>query len=225
MAVSVLGKNFEIRVMEESGSLDVQGREVRCDCTRWRDSVSSRGSVDGGSDMAVVAGSEVGESDGDWSEEGQVLLGVGGHEARQGRVESSRKKLDQVVIVSESEPNLLGNSLEKGNIGVNCVLPLVLAASESMLVDGDHTKKVSGMLENVVENTPILHQVNEGERRLVGPIQENLNLAIGPPTHRPMVLKTKTRDIPFIVPTQIFTEEVASDGGVSSNDDSESQMV
>jgi hypothetical protein len=40
-----------------------------------------------------------------------------------------------------------------------------------------------------------------------------------------MVLKTKTRDIPFIVPTQIFTEEVASDGGVSSNDDSESQMV
>jgi hypothetical protein len=40
-----------------------------------------------------------------------------------------------------------------------------------------------------------------------------------------MVLKTKTRDIPFIVLTQIFTEEVARDGGVSSNDDSESQMV
>jgi hypothetical protein len=75
MVVMVLGKKFKIQVMEEGTVGDDRG--VRCcgGCNVWREAASSKGSIDGGSVLAV--GLEEDCSDGDWSECGQVLLGMG----------------------------------------------------------------------------------------------------------------------------------------------------
>ncbi|MCH92530.1 endonuclease/exonuclease/phosphatase family protein, partial [Trifolium medium] len=80
MTISVLGKNFVIRVMEEGGVGNEEVVSCSCRCKLWRDVVSSRGSADGGSVAAVVAGSVDEGSDDGWSENGQVLLGVGRQE-------------------------------------------------------------------------------------------------------------------------------------------------
>jgi hypothetical protein len=73
MVVSVLGKKFVIRVMEEVWAMDVNGESKGCRCQMRREITSSKGSMDGGS---VVAGSEEGNDDG-WSKNGHVLLGGG----------------------------------------------------------------------------------------------------------------------------------------------------
>ncbi|MCI63611.1 hypothetical protein A2U01_0084868, partial [Trifolium medium] len=67
MAIVVLGKKFVIKVIEEVG--EVVDGESRCcgGCVGWREGVSSRGSVDDGSVMAVAVGSSEDGSDGDWS--------------------------------------------------------------------------------------------------------------------------------------------------------------
>ncbi|MCI37445.1 hypothetical protein A2U01_0058669, partial [Trifolium medium] len=57
MTISVLGKNFVIRVMEEGGVGNDEVVRGGWRCNLWHDVVSSRGSADGSSVVAVVAGS------------------------------------------------------------------------------------------------------------------------------------------------------------------------
>jgi hypothetical protein len=69
LAVFVLGKKFVIRIMEEVGGGREDEMDRRCcgDCARWREEPSVKGSFDGGSAMAAVAGSAGGGSDEGWS--------------------------------------------------------------------------------------------------------------------------------------------------------------
>ncbi|MCI43770.1 hypothetical protein A2U01_0065008, partial [Trifolium medium] len=61
--------------------------------------------------MVVVEGLSEGESDGDCSDNGQVLLGVGSQGVRKGQQIGTRLEKDQTKKGSELEFNLLGNTL------------------------------------------------------------------------------------------------------------------
>jgi hypothetical protein len=190
MTVKVLGKNFVIKVMEEIGGNEVVGGRLGCDCARWREEVSSRGSGDGGSAMAVVVGSVEDESDGDWSERGQVLLGAGGQEVGQGHEEVSGKNCDHEVGETVFDSNVLGNFSGKEVFGVNSD---TLAASERRQTENDKSKKVEGMLEYVEvpfgDRGHVLH--DEGD--LVGSKEATPSASCGLEVNGPIYLRTKKR--------------------------------
>jgi hypothetical protein len=209
MTVKVLGKEFVIKVIEEGWGYDEGERMNGCKCAGWREGGSSRGSVDGGSVMAVVEGTEDGGSDDDWSEEGQVLLGVGRQMVRKGHVENLRKNVDQVCLVSDTEPNVLGKTLGGEQILVNSALGDGLEASDILKGEGDVSTKVAGSQKHEVvrsvENVMCcpLNGSKEIEyvRFEVGPAQEDTCGVIGPLSNGPLILRTKEKDIYLAKPS------------------------
>jgi hypothetical protein len=112
MAVKVLGRRFDIRVMEEA-SFDSDMNKV---CVKrgigWPEELSSRASGDGQSYQAVVEGISESGSDADVSESCQVLLEIKKHGGSRKVTSGRGKEIVQVGgEMSESFPNNLGNPL------------------------------------------------------------------------------------------------------------------
>jgi hypothetical protein len=172
LAVSVLGKNFVIRVMEEVGGGREDGAERRCcgDCGRWREEPSFKGSIDGGSALAAVVGSSNGGSDEGWSENGRELLGVGSNLSDQGRVGSRRVETEHGKDLSVLEPNLLGNFSKKVNKGG----PYTLGGCEEDKVEGDNTEKVQGLWDIVPSHPSMSCDLGEEARNSVGSRREGV---------------------------------------------------
>jgi hypothetical protein len=79
MAVKVLGRRFDIRVIEELGGEDLEATTVARGGEDWKDDEASRVSGEGASFQAVVEGLSETGSDADISESCQVLLGLEAH--------------------------------------------------------------------------------------------------------------------------------------------------
>ncbi|GAU49741.1 hypothetical protein TSUD_43280 [Trifolium subterraneum] len=201
MNVSVLGKRFEIRVLEEVGTVEGDDGGInRCVCCAQQEQVSSRGSVDGGSIMAMVEGSVDGGSDGDWSVSGRVMLGVGRQEVRKRRDNGTRLDMVQVGGESDVDPNFLGKSLGLEESKVNSPLVEVLAVDERVLGESGKSNKSAAGLESVPSRSSLLGEVAVGEGMMVGSVNGVRREELGLICVRPNILRTKERDIPFSGP-------------------------
>ncbi|MCH85195.1 DUF4283 domain protein [Trifolium medium] len=218
MVVSVLDKKFVIRVIEEGGeAVGIGG--WRCDgrCEGWHERTSSRGSADGGSVMAVVEGSSEGDGDGDWSDHGQVLLGVGSlGVGRKGQEGVTRLKELQGKEGSEVDPNFLGIFLTDDAAKANHEEGNILAASDGSRVDGDLLAESERMLENVSLSPGRPRDTVGREREIVGSgllpgLGEN-----GAGCTRPIFLRTKDGDLPLVGPVIEKRGDPKDKGGVSS---------
>ncbi|MCI40469.1 hypothetical protein A2U01_0061702, partial [Trifolium medium] len=79
MAVIVLGKRFDIRVIEETSFQPEVDHRWIYGCKDWQEDHSSRASADGVSFYAAAEGLSETGSDADVSESCQVLLGLEAH--------------------------------------------------------------------------------------------------------------------------------------------------
>jgi hypothetical protein len=79
MAVKVLGRRFDIRIIEELGGEQTVATVVERGSEDWKDEEASRVSDIGASFQAVVDGFSETGSDADISESCQVLLGLEAH--------------------------------------------------------------------------------------------------------------------------------------------------
>jgi hypothetical protein len=152
VSVTVMGKKFVIRVVEESGGEmvsddDRSRREV--DGARLGDDQSSKGSVEGGPIMAAVQGLSEGGSDEDWSEKGRVMHGVGSHKVGKRQDTSTRLKDRQEETMSEIDPNNLGNNSNFNETRVNGEVAMVLSPCVEVRGEGDFSAKRQGMLGDV----------------------------------------------------------------------------
>jgi hypothetical protein len=113
MAVKVLGRKFDIRVIEEvGGGEQTGGRGVPRGCEAWHDDEASRASGDGASFQAVVEGFSETGSDADVSESCQVLLGLETHVGNRTVTTGSFKALEYAVVEkADIAPNNLGKSI------------------------------------------------------------------------------------------------------------------
>ncbi|MCH92656.1 hypothetical protein A2U01_0013596, partial [Trifolium medium] len=201
MAIMVIGKKFVIKVIEEVG--EVVDGELRCcgGCVGWREGVSSRGSVDGGSVMAVAVGSSEDGSDGDWSYNGQMLLGVESQGGRKGQHDDTRLLEVQANVVSELDPILLGKSLGNKTTRVNSVIAEKLAVCDVIRgvqeSDRDVAQKVVGRLDDVLSTSfNRLLKTAGGENIEVGSGNKGINNCDRDEGGRTTRLRTRTGDIP-----------------------------
>jgi hypothetical protein len=143
VSITVLGKKFVIRVMEELGGATEDGDEQRCrgGCARWNDETSAKGSVEGESVAAVAEGLSEDVSDEDWSDNGQMLHGVGSQSRRKRQHVDTRMDIRQDQVVSEINPNLLGNNLNHGVSRVNEVGDVNLITNDVNRGEEDNTDK------------------------------------------------------------------------------------
>ncbi|KAK2442416.1 hypothetical protein QL285_013611 [Trifolium repens] len=114
MAVKVLGRRFDIRIMEEIGeearSLDRIGGNSG---GVWAEEQSSHASGDGASLQAVVEGCSETGSEADISESCQVLLGLEAQGIRRIETGDSMRVLeDKEFDLADNIPNKLGNPVE-----------------------------------------------------------------------------------------------------------------
>jgi hypothetical protein len=119
VTVSVLGKKFLIKVMEEVGKVE---EDRVCCCVRGlpeQENHSQVGGGDGGSVAAVVEGFSEEGSESDWSVGSQEVQVLGKQEGRQRRVRRSMIRVGKGIEVSGKNPNLLGNVLGDGMAKVN----------------------------------------------------------------------------------------------------------
>ncbi|GAU24086.1 hypothetical protein TSUD_388790 [Trifolium subterraneum] len=223
MSVLVLGKTFVIRVMEEGGVGTEEVDSRRCHCNMWREEVSSRGSVAGASMVAVVEGSMEEGSEGDWSENGQVLLGVGRQEGGKGQLESTRWKNVQLRGMAESDTHFSGNSLgcqaTKVNEGVGVVLEVceeILGDREGSdcLGDKDCSLNLVRMLENEKATFTRPCEVEVGDVSLVGSVQD-FSGYVEQVGSRSLVLRTRERDISLVGPSTDVWAGSNRKGGVA----------
>jgi hypothetical protein len=113
MVVSVLGRRFEIRVFEESGSDNLGVRSIAKREFARPDEQSSRASGEEGSYQAVVEGFSETGSDADVSESCQVLLGL---EAHGKNMTVTSGGLEVVEYAEEVGAGLIPNNL--GNLSM-----------------------------------------------------------------------------------------------------------
>jgi hypothetical protein len=120
MAVKVLGRRFDIRIMEEVGEVSSTDWSGVKGGVRWPDNLSSRASGDGASIQAVVEGfSETGSED-DTSESCQVLLGLEAQGIRRIETVASTRVLEtSEEDMADNIPIFLGNSEELVDTVVN----------------------------------------------------------------------------------------------------------
>jgi hypothetical protein len=114
MVVKVLGKKFEIRIVEECGGRRLVGGGVEKVGIGWQDDQTSRTSVGGDSNQAVAVGcgSESG-SDADVSDTCQVLLEIQAHGGdKTVTFDATRNVGFSEEEMSGNSSNLLGNFVE-----------------------------------------------------------------------------------------------------------------
>jgi hypothetical protein len=214
MFVSVMEKKFTIRVMEEGGVVAEGGLKCCGGCKGRGDGESSRGSVDGGSVMAVVQGSvEVG-SDGDWSDNGQFLVGEGGQGSGKGLRHGTRLEREHAKGVSELDPNTLGNTLATVSHEVNHGTEPCLAVSEGCK---DIAVEAGGMLGNGSKDACVSNRTGGGVTKLVGPGKGNESGGAKSGCFRPTHLRTKDGDRPLLGPIFQTRAAVSEEGGVVHN--------
>ncbi|MCH81579.1 RNA recognition motif [Trifolium medium] len=121
MVVKVKGQRFEIRVLEETGSLEDDGRWCGGVCRCMEEEISSKASSGGGcSAVAVVEGLSESGSDADVSESCEVLLGFEKHGRERSEFDGSLGKQTSVVEkVAEDTPHFLENTVELVDSRVN----------------------------------------------------------------------------------------------------------
>jgi RNA recognition motif-containing protein len=113
MAVKVLGKRFDIRILEEVGEVLAFDRIGGNDGVAWPEDHSSRASGDGASFQAVVEGGSETGSDADVSESCQVLLGLEAQGTRRTVTGDSLRALeDKECDSAGNTPNKLGNPVD-----------------------------------------------------------------------------------------------------------------
>jgi hypothetical protein len=203
MVVAVLGKRFEIKVLEEIGGSGDDGVRNRCGCMGYNEPASSRGSVDGGSVLTVADSVVESGSDESWSkgEDDHVMLGVGREEVGQRRVEDVKGKGAQEVNVSDLNSNLLGNSSDKRNVKVNDALGEGSGECQKSVGVGEKSNRgVGGGSDKVGDVTCRSDDLAGVGGVLVGSGQDEGYRSDGLIEYGPRILRTKQRDIPFIGP-------------------------
>ncbi|KAK2420328.1 zinc finger CCCH domain-containing protein [Trifolium repens] len=208
VCVSVMGKKFKIRVMEEVGQAEEGGAVSLKRPVPELDDHSQDGSEAGG--FVDTVGEEFSEegSDGDWSENGQLVQKVEGQQRRQGCVTFSRKKGDVGVEESEVDPHLFGNTLTVGNSNVNKSLVDIgnqeLESCRALVVVPEVTDGIvgnvfhAGCLGNKEDGESMRPRAQgEGEFTVSDPGPLGVDIGIGPLCYQPLVLRTKDGDIPF----------------------------
>ncbi|GAU17238.1 hypothetical protein TSUD_324420 [Trifolium subterraneum] len=114
MSVKVKGQRFEIRIIEETGTWDADGRWFGGINKGFGDEISSKASSGGGfSAAAVVEGFSESGSDADVSDSCKVLLETekrGG--ARLENDDNLVKQKSTLAVVSERTPHFFGNTVE-----------------------------------------------------------------------------------------------------------------
>jgi hypothetical protein len=170
LAITVMGKKFVIRILEEvgEGMEGLMGRRCVGECLRWRDKPSCRGSNDGGSEMAVVEGSFDGGSDEGWSEVGRNLSGAECQGVGKEHVGCRRMDPVQDREKTEIDPNLLGNISNFNSNKVNQGGVDRLGLHEKVRNDGDNTLKVQGKWDIVPVNPCTSRDYGDEARGLVG---------------------------------------------------------
>jgi hypothetical protein len=215
MAVSVLGKRFDIRVLEELGSnhMVVRNNTVRGEA--WPEELSSRASGEGGSFQAVMEGFSETGSDADVSDSGQVLLGVQAHGMTGTATCGSLKVVEYIEgEMAGFSPNNLGkasgDSTTRVNLdgdigGSNCSgSEDVVLRLEGGRVGGaggvqdddvstpDSKKNVDSSVDRVSVESPAQHNIScpEAAHEGVEGCKEQSVMCIGP-----RVLRTRQGDI------------------------------
>jgi hypothetical protein len=170
LAITVMGKKFVTRILEEvgEGMEGLMGRRCVGECLRWRDEPSCRGSNDGGSEMAVVEGSFDGGSDEGWSEVGRNLSGAECQGVGKEHVGCRRMDPVQDREKTEIDPNLLGNISNFNSNKVNQGGVDRLGLHEKVRNDGDNTLKVQGKWDIVPVNPCTSRDYGDEARGLVG---------------------------------------------------------
>ncbi|MCH83598.1 DUF4283 domain protein [Trifolium medium] len=164
------------RIKLEGGEIGDDGLKCCGGCTRSRDGGgSSRGSVDGGSVMAVVEGLQGG---------------------RKRQHIGTRLEEDQTKEGSELKPNLLGNTLVVVSPKVNCDAGNNLDFCEGSRGDGDKALESVRMLEKVHSVPSRSHDLDEGEREQVG-LDDELTCEAASKT--PTCLRTKGGEISILL--------------------------
>ncbi|WJX89444.1 hypothetical protein P8452_71443 [Trifolium repens] len=208
VCVSVMGKKFNIRVMEEVGhSEDGRSTPLKRSVPEFEDH-SQDGSEAGGLVATAAEGFSEEGSDGDWSENGQLVQKVEGQQRRQGCVTYPRKEGDVFLEESEVDPNFLGNTFAGGTPNVNNSLVDIgnqeFESCRALVVVPDVRE---GLLENVIHAECLADKVDGGstEPRAQGlggnkvsdPVPLGVEKVIGPHCYQPLVLRTKDGDFPI----------------------------
>jgi hypothetical protein len=230
MAVKVLGKKFEIRVMEEVGGGEQHGgRGVLRGVEVWQEDEVSRASGDGASFQAVVEGFSETGSDADVSESCQVLLGLEKHGGNQTTTTGSIKAIEFATAEqADFAPNNLGNFIGVSGELVNSDgdkgEDIVVESAELVgRVEGVQTGGVGGTHVDEVSNEEGREDQGEcGEvgRVGLGSAQENFNRV--PVTNvtnveegcleqfgnkdKPKVLRTRKGDLVIIGPSNTVSD-------------------
>jgi hypothetical protein len=224
MAVKVLGRRFDIRVMEEVGSDPCVHEKLHRRGENWPEEVSSRASGEGASFQAVVEGISETGSEVDVSESAQVLLAIEAHALSNTATDRSMEGKG-CVAGSEAEytPIILGNPSSLVTHLVNldgdkCTRDVVDIEETKFLLEGVNTRGDSGVHEGedvlCVGSEEVgleVERINE-----VGPIQGPFANYVGPVGSKespvgvfgPRVLRTKKGDINIVGPSLIQNGEV-----------------
>jgi hypothetical protein len=205
LSVSVLGKVFVIRVVEEVGG-DADGGDIRrcCgNCDRWREEASVRGSVEGGSEVAAAVGLSEEGSDDDWSVVGRRTPGVVCHALGKGQYEDTRLEGIQGFVLADKDPNYLGNILNTTTTKVNVDVEANLELSDANRGDRDNSSVSQRMLvrESCIPISSRDHHRKEGIRLTAsadGGKRIGGLCSIGPDVVRPMSLRTRSGDRPLV---------------------------
>ncbi|MCH93579.1 DUF4283 domain protein, partial [Trifolium medium] len=194
ITILVLGKKFVIKVMEEGSDANDERPKCCGGCSERREVVSSRGSVDGGSALAVIVGS---------SEEGSDVEWVEGEQERGVTVCDPIISGNPLVDVVEKVNGLGGDTLEMG---------------EQCCVDKDRSKKVVECLGVVPCSTTLSRDIEGEEIQNVGSVEEREVQAdvVGPVVFKPIVLRTRSGDIPLVRPQDVEWAMSATKDGVCS---------
>jgi hypothetical protein len=209
VTVSVLGKKFLIKVVEEVGKVE---EDRVCCCVRGlpeQENHSQVGGGDGGSVAAVVEGFSEEGSESDWSVGSQEVQVLGKQEGRQRRVRRSMIRVGKGIEVSGKNPNLLGNVLGDGMAKVNqsfvdkgeevgesnraivLVLEETEGVLENVLVEGRNVEKE---IAGVTRSHGLHVEANQfGEVSGLG-----VKSGSGPSFGQPKILRTKAGDIPLV---------------------------
>ncbi|GAU41797.1 hypothetical protein TSUD_379350 [Trifolium subterraneum] len=137
MAVKVKGQRFEIRVIEDTGACEDDGRRLDGVFRRGEEEISSKASSDGGgvSVVAAVEGFSESGSDADVSDSCKVLLAIQNHgEKSLGVVNSMARQIPVMEDVAGDTSHFLGNSVEVVGSRVNSVtdkgkIPMILEST------------------------------------------------------------------------------------------------
>jgi hypothetical protein len=181
MVVKVLGKKFEIRIVEECGGRRLVGGGVEKVGIGWQDDQTSRTSVGGDSNQAVAVGcgSESG-SDADVSDTCQVLLEIQAHGGdKTVTFDATRNVGFSEEEMSGNSSNLLGNFVESkvnhdsDNRKEGCVLEGVGTEQVLVVEQGgareDLLCQISGSMGGVREGADVERVCMEYNECLQGP--------------------------------------------------------